>query len=111
MSQLSLFGVTSPKQESRSPPTQIKKPPRYRVPLENHKVKDPWGEPDKNGKFFYEKLRNALSKLPIEHQEFFNHITQLSLPEHLDGLEKCLRMLRMATEYDRIDWDESRGRL
>ncbi len=103
MSQLSLFGGP--------PPPPPPPPPKYRVPLERHPVKSPWGEPDKHGKLFWEKMHKELKKLPQEHQEFFNHITMLSRPEHLDILEKCLRMFNRATNYDRIDFDESRGRL
>ncbi len=101
-SQGSLFD----RQKPRGPPT-----PKYRAPLEKRPVKLPWGFPDKRGNLFWEKLHKELEKLPVEHREFFNHITIVSLPAHLDILEKCLRMFNRATDYDRIDFDVSRGML
>ena len=90
------------------PPTA---PPRFRVPLEKHDVKSTWGTPDKHGNLFWQKMHKELEKLPQCYREFFNYVTQGALPEHLDGLEKCLRMFNRANEFDRIDFDESRGRL
>lgn len=106
--QLNLFEQTTAPPKD---PPKPQEPPRYRVPLDRHEVKSPWGTPDKKGNLFWEKMHKELEKLPPHFREFFNYITQGAQPEHLDGLEKALRMFNKATEFDRIDFDESRGRL
>lgn len=108
--QRSLF-VTAPADPAPPAPPAPLSPPKYRVPLEKHPVKSKWGEPDKDGNLFWQKMHKELEKLPKPVQEFFNYITQNTLPEHLDGLEKALRMFSRANDYDKIDFDESRGRL
>lgn len=102
--QLNLFEANT--RAPPKPPAQ----PKYRVPLENHDVKSPWGAPDRSGNLFWEKMHKALGKIPTEMREFFNYVTQQARPDDLEQLEKALRMFNKATDFDRIDFDESRGR-
>lgn len=103
--QLTLF-----ERESRAPPKRPSSQ-KYRTPLEKHEVKSPWSKPDRNGNLFWEKMHKELEKLPEPYREFFNYITIDAAPRHLEGLEKCLRLWNKAAEFDRVDFDESRGRL
>lgn len=103
MGQLSFFGP-----RPQAPPAP---PPRYRVPLEKHTVKSPWGAADKRGNLFWEKMHKELEKMPAPMREFFNYVTQGAHPDELEKLAKAIRMFCNATNYDRIDFDESRGRL
>lgn len=99
--QLTLFGQTPPPAKAET----------CRIPMEKHEVKTPWGNPDGKGNLFWQKMHRELEKLPERYREFFNYVTSEAKPEDLDGLEKCLRMFNKASEFDRIDFDESRGRL
>lgn len=87
------------------------KPPKYRLPLERYEVKSPWGGRDGKGNQFWEKMHRELEKMPVELRERFNDLTAATQPEYLDRFEKCLRLLRNANEFDKIDWDVSRGKL
>lgn len=104
-SQGSLFAMAQPSE----PPKPA--PPKYRIPLEHHQVKEPCGTRDRKGNLFWEKMHKELEKLPERYQEFFNYITIGAKPEDLDRLEKCLRLFNKADNWERIDFDESRGRL
>lgn len=89
----------------------VKPQERFRTPLENHGVKSPWGSRDKKGNLFWEKMHKVLEALPEREREIFNYLTAGAKPESLDEFEKALRMFNRASNFDRIDFDESRGRL
>lgn len=94
--------------KARDPPPR---PPRFRLPLEKREVKNPWGARDSKGDFFWEKMHKELEKMPEPMREHFNHLTAGTNPEHLEAFEKALRMFNRATNFDRIDFDVSRGRM
>ena len=108
MTQGSLFNRQAPR--APPPPRSPAPRPRFRTPLEKHDVADPWGRADAKGNLFWQKMHKELEKLPVETREFFNHITIVSRPEVLDGLEKCLRLFNKANDFDRLEFDEGRGR-
>lgn len=95
--------------ETRAPPHPKRE--QYREPLERHPVKNPTGDPDKKGNLFWQKMHKTLEEMPVLYQEIFNYLTAGAKPENLDQFEKALRMYNRASNWDRIDFDESRGRL
>lgn len=95
---------------SRAPP-KTPSPPKYRLHIEKHEVKNPWGKSDGKGNLFWQKMHKELEKMPVEIREHFNYLTIGARPEHLDAFEKALRLLRSASEFDRVDFDVSRGML
>lgn len=101
--QLNLF-------ETRAPP-EPPPPPKYRVPLERHEVMAPMGKPDAKGGFFWQKAHKELEKLPESDREYVNYITIGRHPDDINRIAKALRLIASADNYDRIDFDESRGRL
>lgn len=103
--QLNLFD-----REARSPPKPPERP-RFRVGLERYKVSRPCGQPDKRGKYNYERMHDELGKLPEMYRERFNDLT-IELPEEIGKqFLKCFKMFMNFGNDDLMDFDESRGRL
>lgn len=102
-----LFGGTT----RSSPPEPVT--PKYRVPLEKHEVKAPWGKSDKKGVRPFQKLRAEIEKLPSVYQERFNDMT-IDLPVSTGKqFLKCLKMFMDEKRFsndDVYDFDRSRGR-
>jgi sulfatase maturation enzyme AslB (radical SAM superfamily) len=101
MSQGTLFASSTP----RSPPS------KYSISLERYQVKEPYGRPDAKGNLFYEKFWKALEKMPKDDQEVISYIVTMRPSKSLEHYEKFYRLYRQATNFDLLDFDESRGRL
>ncbi|MCD8349109.1 MAG: hypothetical protein LUC93_00670 [Planctomycetaceae bacterium] len=104
-----LFAVI---EEPRAPPApRPPPPPKYRVPLERHDLKKPYGKPDAKGGFFWQKAHKELEKLSEEEREFVNYITINRHPDGVLAMAKVMRLIGSAGNMDLVDFDESRGRL
>lgn len=97
----SLFAAAAP----RSPP------PKYSISLERYPIKAPYGRPDAKGNLFYEKFWKALEKMPKADQEVIGYILTMRPAASIEHYEKFFRLYRQATNFDLLDFDESRGRL
>ena len=102
----SLFGSN----ESAAPAPQPQRPKFARKMEEFGGVKNPWGKPDKKGNYFYQKIRKEVEALPSQDQELFHFVTTLPMVR-FEALLKAFRLFGNATDFERIDFDVSRGEL
>ena len=93
--------------QAREPPPR----PKYSLPINREQVAKPYGHPDGKGNLFYEKFWKALDSMPKADQEIINYIMTMRPAASLEKYEKFFRLYRQASNFDLLDFDESRGRL
>lgn len=83
---------------------------RFKIKYRRKPVKRPYSNPDKRGKYKYQKLHDEVLKLPGRLQDFFGFLTTDTATDHLDQFEKCLRMHNRFSAGEQMDWEDSRER-
>jgi hypothetical protein len=83
---------------------------RPRPAEEFHRIKAPYGTPDKQGRYWYERFLGELEKLPDQVRKLVVALTCDSPADDLDAVRRMLNRYCSASVGEQDNFQEAKGR-